>query len=323
MRPLEPSSTLAQTPLRLGENSPTRSPREFLTSTTYALSLSLSKISFFIIIYFLLLTESSSPPQVLTKTTEHRRRVLTGVAENIATWTVWVKKEMSIYHTMNSFNVDVTSKCFIGEGWCPTADIPRIRESLRVATEQTQTMVPSVLNVLRTNMEPPTFNRTNKFTLGFQVIIDAYGVGKYREVNPTPFALISFPFLFAVMFGDVGHGLLMAMAALYIVYNEKKLAKQDLGEIFETFFAGRYIILLMGIFSIYTGLMYNDMFGKALPIFNSAWEFEAGEGNNTYHGVSTGGVYALGIDYVSTGTNMISPERGQRKLTTPSTSHNN
>ena len=29
------------------------------------------------------------------------------------------------------------------------------------------------------------------------------------------------------MFGDFGHGVLMLLAALYLVYNEKKLGKYD------------------------------------------------------------------------------------------------
>jgi hypothetical protein len=51
----------------------------------------------------------------------------------------------------------------------------------------------------------------------------------YREVNPAPFTIITFPFLFAVMFGDFGHGILLTLIAWAMVRNEGSLAKWKTG----------------------------------------------------------------------------------------------
>ena len=75
------------------------------------------------------------------------------------------------------------------------------------------------------------FIRTNKFTEGFQCIMDSYGTASYQEVNPGLFAVITFPFLFAVMFGDIGHGFIIFIAAVFMILNEKRLARVDLGEV--------------------------------------------------------------------------------------------
>ena len=101
----------------------------------------------------------------------------------------------------------------------------------------------------------------------FQDIVEAYGVGRYREANPAVFSIVTFPFLFAVMFGDVGHGVLMLLAVSVMIANEKRMAAGPMHEIVAMAFGGRYLILLMSLFSIYTGLLYNECFSIPMTIF--------------------------------------------------------
>lgn len=75
---------------------------------------------------------------------------------------------------------------------------------------------------METPVDPPTYNRLNKFTRGFQNLVDAYGIASYREVNPAPYTIITFPFLFAVMFGDAGHACIMIAFAAWMVIKENQ-----------------------------------------------------------------------------------------------------
>lgn len=231
---------------------------------------------------------------VLYQTGLNRRSELVTIGESLQCWQDVVKKEKMVYETLNLFNYDVRRKTLIAEGWVPTRDITNIQLALRDATEQSGTSVPPILHELRTHQIPPTYHRTNKFTEGFQSILDNYGICRYQEVNPGLFAIITFPFLFAVMFGDIGHGFIIFSAAVYMILAEKKLQKQNLGEITGQFFFGRYIILLMGAFSIYTGLIYNDIFSKTLHIWHSGWSFLPG--NTSSVGEPNGRTYPFGID---------------------------
>ena len=52
----------------------------------------------------------------------------------------------------------------------------------------------------------------------FQGLVDTYGVARYGEANPALFAAAIFPFLFGLMFGDVGHGLLLLLLAAALLW---------------------------------------------------------------------------------------------------------
>lgn len=209
---------------------------------------------------------------VLKQSNEHRRRVLVAAAKNMTKWIVIVRKIKAIYHTLNSCNMDLSQKCLIAECWVPDRDLDKIQEALKNATDSSGSSVASFMSKMDTNETPPTYNRTNKFSSAFQNIIDAYGVANYQEANPTPFSIITFPYIFSIMFGDCGHGTCFVIFALWMIIWEKPLgAMKSKNEIWLTFFDGRYLIFLMGAFAMFSGMNYNDCFSKSVNIFGSRW----------------------------------------------------
>ena len=233
---------------------------------------------------------------VLYSTSATRRTELVKIAETLSAWADVVRKEKLVYATLNLFKFEASRKTLIAKGWCPTSGIGSIQLALQRAAENVGTNVPPVLEELKFNEQPPTYHLTNRFTMGFQSIIDAYGYASYQEVNPGLFTVITFPFLFAVMFGDIGHGMIMFLAALTMCVYERKLAKANLGEIFDMFFYGRYIILLMGLFSMYTGLLYNDVFSKSMHLFHAGWSWPDPQSGKDITAIKLDHVYPIGLD---------------------------
>lgn len=85
-------------------------------------------------------------------------------------------------------------------------------------------------------------------------------------MNPAVFTVISFPFLFGVMFGDIMHGSILLVFAIYLC-----LSKREKGTLAGSLGPTRWLLLFMGIFSTYCGFIYNDMTSLPVMLFNTCW----------------------------------------------------
>ena len=158
--------------------------------------------------------------ELLRHTVGAKHKTLRAISANLSEWQEVVSREKATLHTLNLLSFDIRRKVFIAEGWVPTSELAVVRAALNRAAAKVGGDASPVLNVLSTSDSPPTFLRTNKFTQGFQGLVDTYGIPRYQEINPGAFAVVLFPFLFAIMFGDVGHGLLLLLIALFFIANE-------------------------------------------------------------------------------------------------------
>eukprot|EP00980_Cylindrotheca_fusiformis_P012579 scaffold3084_cov144-Cylindrotheca_fusiformis.AAC.27 len=242
---------------------------------------------------------------VLLKNQDTRYRLCQMLAKHTEKWTWIVLKEKAVYHSLNMFKADV-SGMLRGEGWVIGENLDEVREAVEKAHANMDMAMPSLVDhVPQPWPTPPTHFVTNKFTYGYQEFVNTYGVPRYREANPALFTAATFPFLFGVMYGDVGHGSFLLLAGLYLLWNEKKNDDAKLGELAEGLHSGRYMIVMMGFFAVYAGLIYNDCFSLGLNLFGTRWQFENQDSGEVEEGAiayptaeygSAESVYPFGLD---------------------------
>lgn len=186
----------------------------------------------------------------------------------IEEYRLFCMKEKSIYATLNLFegNMNLRANC-----WYPADEEDQIRAMLIQSGNQSGQHGHSSAMLVSDRTSPlnkaPSYIRKNDFTWAFQEMVDTYGCPRYGEINAALFAVVTFPFLFGVMYGDVGHGSMLFALGIYAVWKADEL-KQKVPELYQA----RYIIFMMGFFAVYAGFLYNDFFSIGLELFSSRWK---------------------------------------------------
>ena len=213
----------------------------------------------------------------------------------------FVNKEKLIYQAINTFNLSKCGLTFTGKCWSPTTSATPFPQAVKDIAEKVNKLSAGISISIREkpfkNKMPPTCFRSNEFIDQFLSIINIYGVPSYKEVNPFMIFAITFPFFFGLMFGDVCHGLVLLFLAIYLCISGEYLTKNQSLPGF--LYKARYILLLMGIFSVICGLILNEI--GAMPVFwmKSCYSYTKGLEHYSKSSACNYGAGVDGIWYIS------------------------
>ncbi|MGZ8688594.1 MAG: V-type ATPase 116kDa subunit family protein, partial [Gaiellaceae bacterium] len=132
-------------------------------------------------------------------------------------------------------------------GWAPTDAVTPLNERLADVGS-------AVVELARPAwVEPPTLLNPVKVEQPFRPLVQSYGTTRYGDLDPTAFTIVSFIVMFGIMFGDVGHGLMLVLLALW-------LRRRTRGRF--AAFRGLWLIpFAAGLAGMVFGLAYGEAFG--------------------------------------------------------------
>jgi V/A-type H+-transporting ATPase subunit I len=135
-------------------------------------------------------------------------------------------------------------------GWIPSDDFTELEPRIRELTHDCCIVEATPAEEIEAG-EIPVLLRQPRWLRPFGMLITAYGLPRYRELEPTLFVAISYLLMFGMMFGDVGHGLTFAVGGLVILWRCRQPQLRDVG----------LLLLFCGLSSMVFGACYGSYFG--------------------------------------------------------------
>ncbi len=195
------------------------------------------------------LTELISEP-------EHLKKKLNELAKStdfIHAYKEIVEIELILENILKRFRK--TERTHIFEAWVKKKDVDNAVSLIKHSCPSAAIKVASE----EKGDKPPTYMANPKISEPFEKLVGAYGLPNYREIDPTIITLFTFPIIFGLMFGDVGHGLIILIGGIFLnqIWDKFKLT----GEMWDYLRKGRILIIACGIAAIFFGFLYGELFG--------------------------------------------------------------
>ncbi len=145
---------------------------------------------------------------------------------------------------------------YVVVGWVPSAKIDTLTQQLKQASRE--------ILIEATPMKPSTHNsnvpvalQNPSFLSSFESMVKTYARPRYDEIDPTILITLTFPLLYGAMFGDVGHGLVLAAFGWLLSSDASKRLPSILRDLRSL--AG--LIIACGLSGTIFGFLFGSIFG--------------------------------------------------------------
>lgn len=143
-----------------------------------------------------------------------------------------------------------TEAAVLVTGWIPVSKI--------ASTEQRISEITMGRYILHATLPDPSsvdqipvLMKHSRLLRPFEMLVSAYGFPNYQELEPTLFVALSYIVMFGMMFGDGGHGMVLAVCGLIALLKGKTMKMRDMG----------VLLLFGGLSSTIFGVVYGSYFG--------------------------------------------------------------
>lgn len=153
-----------------------------------------------------------------------------------------------------------TKSVYLFSGWVPSEEIENITKRIEEVSKHCCLFLDESAESVMQNEQiaPPTKLKNPKILKPFEKLVTMFGTPNYREIDPTPFSAILYFIMFGAMFGDVGHGLILSIVGLFLMWKKK------MGMISK-------IMFWVGLSSAFFGWLYGGVFGHEFHLIDPLW----------------------------------------------------
>ncbi len=109
-----------------------------------------------------------------------------------------------------------TDESFYLIGWIPEKEFKTFERAFSLWEDVNCILVEEDEQKTMPEFMPPTKLKNSPIFRPFEPFVSMYGLPSYNEIDPTPLVALTYPLIFGVMFGDIGHAALLLAAGLLL-----------------------------------------------------------------------------------------------------------